>query len=106
VVADNEAVMRRVVRRLGLQWDVSVLQFHASNRSVQTHSMQQVRPYLAVSRPLSRPLLVHYVRAAGVRMHAAGPFPLYMYMASTHHDIVLLFDVRNRTRSGKASTPI
>ena len=43
VVADNEGIMRQVITKLGLKWDPTILQFHASNRSIQTHSMQQVR---------------------------------------------------------------
>ena len=43
VVADNEGIMRQVINKLGLKWDPSILQFHATNRSIQTHSMQQVR---------------------------------------------------------------
>lgn len=41
VVADPEAVMRRVLHALGLAWDPAVLNFHASNRTVHTHSQSR-----------------------------------------------------------------
>lgn len=43
LVARPEAVMRQVLRAMDLHWDPAVLDFQRSNRSVQTHSMQQVR---------------------------------------------------------------
>lgn len=36
-------VMQQVIKKLDLPWDDNVLSFHKSNRTVQTHSMSQVR---------------------------------------------------------------
>eukprot|EP01042_Synura_sphagnicola_P000181 gene181-182_t len=43
LVADPEGSMREVMTAVKLPWDPSVLDFHRSNRTVQTHSMGQVR---------------------------------------------------------------
>ena len=41
VVIDHEEVVRDVIDRLGLDWDPVVLEYHMSNRTVQTHSMHR-----------------------------------------------------------------
>jgi hypothetical protein len=46
LVRDPEGVMRGVVKHLGLVWDASILDFHMTNRSVQTFSSSQVRQKL------------------------------------------------------------
>eukprot|EP01036_Dinobryon_divergens_P036186 gene36186-47054_t len=43
MVRDPEKVIRGVIGKLGLDWDPNVMQFHKTNRTVQTHSMAQVR---------------------------------------------------------------
>ncbi|MGW8370253.1 MAG: sulfotransferase [Gammaproteobacteria bacterium] len=42
-VNDIEAVARRVIGFLGIDWDPACLDFHRSSRSVQTMSLWQVR---------------------------------------------------------------
>lgn len=41
LVADHEGVIRDVIDRLGLDWNPSVLEYHTTNRTVQTHSMHR-----------------------------------------------------------------
>lgn len=43
LVSDPEAVLRPVVKRLGLQWSDDIMTFYKTNRTVQTHSVGQVR---------------------------------------------------------------
>ena len=43
LVSDPEAVSRRMIRFVGLDWDERCLRFHETNRSVVTSSFQQVR---------------------------------------------------------------
>jgi tetratricopeptide (TPR) repeat protein len=43
LVSDPEKVMKGVIKRVGLKWDENVLKFYATNRTVHTHSMSQVR---------------------------------------------------------------
>jgi len=43
MVDDQEAVSRRVIDFLGLDWDEACLDFHSSGRTVQTASNWQVR---------------------------------------------------------------
>jgi hypothetical protein len=43
LVSNPEGVMKNIIEKLGLKWNPSILQFHSSQRIVQTHSMQQVR---------------------------------------------------------------
>ncbi len=42
-VADTEGTVRRVIEFLGLEWDDACLQFHESDRQVNTASYEQVR---------------------------------------------------------------
>jgi hypothetical protein len=43
MVADQEAQSRRLIEFLGLDWDPACLNFHETERSVQTASRWQVR---------------------------------------------------------------
>jgi hypothetical protein len=50
LIADQEAVSRRLIAFCGLDWDERCLSFHANPRAVQTASMFQVRkPIYATS---------------------------------------------------------
>jgi len=43
MVRDQEGTIRGILKKLKLDWDPAVMQYHKSNRTVHTHSMQQVR---------------------------------------------------------------
>ena len=43
LIADQEAVSREIIAFLGLEWDARCLDFHATDRAVQTSSYLQVR---------------------------------------------------------------
>jgi tetratricopeptide (TPR) repeat protein len=60
LVARPEATMRQVLRAMDLGWDPAVLDFQLSNRTVQTHSMQQVRQG------------IYTTAIGGWRRHASG----------------------------------
>jgi tetratricopeptide (TPR) repeat protein len=43
LVSDPEAVMRPLMKKVGLEWSDDIMKFHQTNRTVQTHSAGQVR---------------------------------------------------------------